>query len=80
MILKSSGRWLTRGDSIHYIVNHVNEGDRRMSALPQVRVHRQRRAAEWLERVARALDLTDAQLEQARDRYGSVGRWLASSI
>lgn len=50
-----------------------------MSALPQFRVHRRRWAAEWLERVGRALDLTDAQLEQARDRYGSVGRWLADS-
>lgn len=48
-----------------------------MSALPQLNVYRSRWAAEWLERVGRQLDVTEAQLGQARERYESVGGWLA---
>jgi hypothetical protein len=57
----------------------ANNGGHGMSALPRFDVLRRRWAADWLERVGRELDLSDAQLEQARERYGSVGRWLADS-
>lgn len=49
-----------------------------MSALPRVNVYRRRWAADWLERVGQQLDLTETQLEQARERYESVGGWLAA--
>ena len=50
-----------------------------MSALPQFQASRRRWASDWLERVGRTLDLTAAQVEQARDHYAAVGRWLADS-
>ena len=36
-------------------------------------------ASQWLERLGAVLDLTDAQLTLAQERYETVGRWLAAS-
>lgn len=50
-----------------------------MSAVPSFDLLRRHWAADWLERLGRELDLTDAQLEEARDRYEAVGRWLGAA-
>lgn len=50
-----------------------------MNAALKSDLQKRQFASAWLERLGAAIDLTESQLNLARERYESVGEWLATS-